>query len=325
MRILVLHSDVAPDAPLDEQDTLYAAEEIAKALTRCGHHVSKAAFSQDQDRFDRILAEARADVVFNMVEGVNGSGVLAPIAPRMLDEAGVIYTGADAVSMAVTSDKPATKRRLREAGIATPDWSVPPDWKGLRDKKYIVKHTLEDASVGLDDECIVTGADAVKKRAELSRLRFGGDWFAEEFVDGREFNIAVLEGRDGPVVMPMAEMVFENWNDSQPRIVGWRAKWHEESHESDQTVRYFGVETKEPVLAAKLKAACEGCWKTFDLTGYCRVDFRVTPEGEPTVLEINTNPGISPDAGLPAAALEAGMNYDQFLSRLVEIAHYRAP
>ena len=74
-----------------------------------------------------------------------------------------------------------------------------------------------------------------------------------------------------------------------------------------------------------LKAACEGCWKTFDLTGYCRVDFRVTPEGEPTVLEINTNPGISPDAGLPAAALEAGMNYDQFLSRLVEIAHYRAP
>ncbi|MBV9540877.1 MAG: hypothetical protein JO167_06375, partial [Alphaproteobacteria bacterium] len=136
MRILVLHSDVAPDAPLDEQDTLYAAEEIAKALTRCGHDVSKAAFSQDQDRFDRILADARADVVFNMVEGVNGSGVLAPIAPRMLDEAGVIYTGADAVSMAVTSDKPGTKRRLREAGIATPDWSVAPDWRGLKDKTY---------------------------------------------------------------------------------------------------------------------------------------------------------------------------------------------
>jgi D-alanine-D-alanine ligase len=77
------------------------------------------------------------------------------------------------------------------------------------------------------------------------------------------------------------------------------------------------------VLAAKLKAACEGCWRTFDLTGYCRVDFRVTPEGEPVVLEINTNPGISPDAGLPAAALEAGMNYDQFLTRLVEIAKLR--
>lgn len=324
MRILVLHSDVAPDAPLDELDTLYAADEIAKALTRSGHEVSKAAFSQDQDRFDRILEEARADVVFNMVEGVNGSGVLAPVAPRMLDEAGVVYTGADALSMALTSDKPFTKRKLREAGIATPDWAVPPDWSDLRDKRYIVKHTLEDASIGLDDECIVRGAEAVKKRAEQSRLRFGGDWFAEEFIDGREFNIAVLQGTDGPFVMPMAEMVFENWRDDQPRIVGWRAKWHEESHESDQTVRHFGVETKDPVLAAKLKAACEGCWNAFDLTGYCRVDFRVTSEGEPVVLEINTNPGISPDAGLPAAALEAGMNYDQFLTRLVEIARLRA-
>jgi D-alanine-D-alanine ligase len=324
MRILVLHSDVAPDAPLDELDTLYAADEIAKALTRCGHVVSKAAFSQDQERFDRILADAGADVVFNMVEGVNGSGVLAPIAPRMLEDAGVVFTGADAVSMAVTSDKPLTKRRLRAAGIGTPDWSVPPDWRGLKDARYIVKSTLEDASVGLDDACIVTGADAVKRRADQSRARFGGEWFAEEFVDGREFNIAVLQGSDGPLVMPMAEMVFENWDDRQPRIVGWRAKWHEESHESDQTVRYFGVETKEPVLAAKLKAACEGCWRTFDLTGYCRVDFRVTPEGEPVVLEINTNPGISPDAGLPAAALESGMNYDQFLARLVEIAKMRS-
>ncbi|HUO88468.1 MAG TPA: hypothetical protein VMU08_04780 [Rhizomicrobium sp.] len=324
MRILVLHSDVAPDAPLDELDTLYAAEEIAKALARSGHAVSKAAFSQDQGRFDRILAEAKADVVFNMVEGVNGSGVLAPIAPRMLEDAGVVYTGADALSMALTSDKPLTKRRLRAAGIATPDWSVPPDWRGLKDARYIVKSTLEDASVGLDDDCVVTGAEAVKARADLSRARFGGDWFAEEFVDGREFNIAVLQGEHGPVVMPMAEMVFENWDDSQPRIVGWRAKWHEESHESDQTVRHFGVEAKEPVLAAKLKAACEGCWRTFDLTGYCRVDIRVTPEGEPVVLEINTNPGISPDAGLPAAALEAGMNYDQFLLRLVEIAKLRA-
>jgi D-alanine-D-alanine ligase len=324
MRILVLHSDVAPDAPLDELDTLYAADEIAKALARCGHAVDKAAFSQDQERFARILDDAKPDVVFNMVEGVNGSGVLAPIAPRMLEDAGVVFTGADAVSMAVTSDKPLTKRRLRAAGIATPDWSVPPDWRGLRDAKYIVKSTLEDASVGLDDACIVTGPEAVKRRADQSRARFGGEWFAEEFIDGREFNIAVLQGADGPVVMPMAEMVFENWDDRQPRIVGWRAKWHEESHESDQTVRYFGVETKEPGLAAKLKAACEGCWRTFDLTGYCRVDFRVTPEGEPTVLEINTNPGISPDAGLPAAALEAGMNYDQFLTRLVEIAKLRS-
>ena len=165
MRILVLHSDIAPDAPPEEIDTLVSSEAVAQALLKHGHAVSQAPFTTDPDRFARLLERERADVVFNMVEGIDGLGALAPIAPRMLDEAGAIYTGVDAVAMAVTSDKPLTKRKMREAGIATADWCEPPDWHGLKDKTYIVKSVLEDASVGLDDGCVVTGAEAVKRRA----------------------------------------------------------------------------------------------------------------------------------------------------------------
>lgn len=321
MRILVLHSDIAPDAPPEEIDTITSAKAVSEALIKHGHEAPLAPFTTDPDRLAALLGRYKADIVFNMVEGVDGLGALAPIAPRMLDEAGMIFTGVDAVAMAVTSDKPLTKRKMREAGIATADWSEGPDWKGLTDKTYIVKSVLEDASVGLDDGCIVVGAEAVKRRAEESALRHGGKWFAEEYVDGREYNISMMEGESGePIVMPLAEMRFDDWPSDKPRIVGYGAKWDESLDINDQMVRDFDTDTRDPVLAAKLRKSCIGVWKLFGFTGYVRVDFRVTPEGEPLVLEINTNPCIAPDAGFAAAGEQLGIPYDQLIVKLVDNA-----
>lgn len=323
MRVLVLHSDVAPGAPPDELDTLIAADAVAGALKKLGNEFVLEPFTRDQDRLERLIDRAGADVVFNLVEGIDGLGQYAPIAPRMLDDFGAVFTGADAVAMATTNDKPLTKRRLLEAGVATPDWSEPPEWRGLKDGTYIVKSALEDASFMLDDFCVVEGREKAKLRAAICSLKHGGRWFAEEFIDGREFNIAVLQGPDGPEVLPMAEMVFESWPAGRPRIVGYTAKWDGASLESVQTVRHFGVEKNEPMLAEKLRTACKKCWKIFDLTGYARVDFRIAANDAPLVLEINTNPGIAPDAGFAAAAAQAGMRYDQLIARILDAARLR--
>lgn len=313
MKILVLHSDVAADAPPEELDTLVAAEAVAEALGARGHRVRQAPFRQDD--LETLLAQAAPDIVFNLVEGVDGQGRLAPIAPRLLAALGAHFTGATAEAMAVTNDKPLTKQRLRDAGLATPDWSVPPDWRGLGDGRWIVKAALEDASLGLDDRCVVQSGD-VKSRADCCASRFGGDWFAERYVEGREFNIAVLDGR----VLPMAEMRFEHWPEGKPRIVGYDAKWEEDSAGWNGTVRAFGVEKSEPELAARLKSACQETWRLFGLTGFARVDFRVRDDGTPLILEINTNPCISPDAGFAAAAAEAGLSYQALIEAIVEAA-----
>ena len=320
MRVLVLHSDVAADAPPEEQDTLIAARAVAAALQSRGHAVSQRAFLKNPAAFGDLLSQEAPDIVFNLVEGVDGLGQLAPIAPRLLEKKGIAFTGAGAAAMDVTNDKPLTKQKLRDAGLATPGWSEPPEWRGLGEGTYIVKSALEDASLGLDDGCVVTGAEAVKCRAQQCRARHGGRWFAEEFVEGREFNIAVLQGKDGPLIFPMAEMRFDSWPMNKPRIVGYDAKWDEGSPASLQTVRAFGVETAEPQLAAKLRAACEKVWAIFGLTGFARVDFRVDASGEPLILEINTNPCITPDAGFAAAAAQAGMPYDLLIARIVEAA-----
>jgi D-alanine-D-alanine ligase len=313
MKILVLHSDIASDAPPEELDTLVAAEAVSKALAARGHRVGQAPFRQETVK--SLLARETPDIVFNLVEGIEGQGRLAPLAPRMLAEMKIAFTGATAEAMAATNDKPLTKTRLRQAGLATPDWSAPPDWQGLAEGPWIVKAALEDASLGLDDDCVVE-KDRVKARAEACAQRFGGDWFAERYVEGREFNIAVLDGR----VLPMAEMRFECWPQGKPRIVGYDAKWEEDSAGWNGTVRAFGVEQSEPKLAHALKSASEKVWGLFRLTGFARVDFRVDEKGEALILEINTNPCISPDAGFAAAAAQAGLSYDALIEQIVQAA-----
>ena len=313
MKILVLHSDIAADAPPEDLDTLIAANAVAEALTSRGYGVEQAPFRQEM--LTDILRATRPDIVFNLVEGVDGQGRLAPLAPQMLADLGVRFTGVSAKAMAVTNDKPLTKRMLREAGLATPGWAVPPDWAGLDGGQWIVKAALEDASLGLDDGCVVAGPHVLPRAADCLS-RFGGSWFAERYVEGREFNIAVLDGQ----VLPMAEMRFEQWPKGKPRIVGYDAKWEEDSSGWRGTVRGFGVERSEPELAAKLKSACEQVWKLFALSGFARVDFRVAEDGVPLILEINTNPCISPDAGFAAAAEEAGMNYGTLIEKIVQAA-----
>jgi D-alanine-D-alanine ligase len=317
VKILVLHSDIGADPPPEEEDTLLAAEAVAAALETCGHAVCKAAFREES--LAALLAVTAPDMVFNLVEGVEGKGILASIAPRLLAELGTPFTGAGAKAMDVTCDKILTKRLLREAGLSTPDWSAPPDWAGLDGRTYIVKAALEDGSIGLDDGCVVRGPD-VKTRAAASAIRFGGRWFAEDYVEGREFNLALLGNRESLRIFPMAEMTFADWPKGKPRIVGYGAKWDEASDGWRQTVRRFGVEQNEPALAAKLKADCEAVWDLFALTGFVRVDFRVTEAGEPMILEINVNPCITPDAGFAAAAEEAGMAYDRLIEEIVKVA-----
>ena len=314
MKILVLHSDVAPEAPPEDQDTLIAARAVAAALASHGHCAPLAAFHPDG--FAEDLAAHKPDVVFNLVEGIDGKGQLAYRVPELLAALGVRFTGTGAEGLIVTGDKPRTKALLVKAGLSTPDWSEPPQWVGLDDGQWIVKSADEDASVGLDDGAVVAASE-VKARVASCTARFGGRWFAERFVDGREFNIAIVERAGAPQVLPMAEMTFESWPLQRPRIVGYTAKWDDGSFESVKTVRRFGVEHREPVLACELRFLCEETWTLFGCRGTARVDFRITPEGQPLILEVNPNPGIAPDAGLVAAAAEAGMSYADLIEGIV--------
>jgi D-alanine-D-alanine ligase len=320
MRILVMHADEASQAPIEEEDTLLTARQIGEALGGRGHSVTLAPFDSDFEVFARTVRQAAPDVIFNMVEHHMGQDRLSAVAPCYYEKIGMPYTGGGAAAIVATGDKPFFKQILRMSGIPTPDWSEGPAWQGLeRQRRYIVKASDEDASLGLDDGAVVSGDD-VPARARTCFEKFGSRWFAEAYVEGREFNISVVEEKGGLLVLPLAEIRFENWNPAKPRIVGHNAKWRDDSEESKNTARCFGVEKEDPGLAAELARLSLETFKLFGNRGFARVDFRVDEAGQPLVLEVNPNPALDWDAGFAMAALQAGISYPDILEKIVAAA-----
>jgi D-alanine-D-alanine ligase len=232
--------------------------------------------------------------------------------PALLESLDLPFTGCSASALGLTSDKPLAKRLLIAAGIATPA----PFGAGSNRGRWIVKSEWEHASLGLDDDSIVDAAHA-ERAIERRRAEHGGEWFAEEYVPGRELNVALLAERTGPRVLPVAEIRFDAFPAGKPRIVGYAAKWHTASFEYRNTPRSFAVELK---LAARVGRLALDCWELFRLDGYARVDFRIDERGEPKVLEVNANPCLSPDAGFTAALEKAGIVHSAALERLIEDA-----
>jgi D-alanine-D-alanine ligase len=151
--------------------------------------------------------------------------------------------------------------------------------------------------------------------------RYGGQWFAEGYVGGRELNVALIADDGGPRALPVAEIRFDDFPAGKPRIVGYAAKWDGASFEYRHTVRSFAV---EPELASRVGSIALECWRLFALDGYARVDFRVDPLGTPYVLEVNANPCLSPDAGFAAALEQAGVDFATAVGRLTDDALRRA-
>ena len=330
-RVAVVYGAVAADAGPDEQDVLIEVDTIQQALASLGFAPVAVPLTLDLEAVRQRLLHLRPAFVFNLVESVEGLGRLIHMAPALYESLGLPYTGAGSEAMYLTSNKPLAKRLLAAAGIETPRWIEAatqglsmPDFAG----PYIVKSVWEHASIGIDDSSVVEDPRKLAAVARRRQRRYGGDWFAEAFVEGREFNLSLLAGSDSVELLPAAEMLFVDYPAGKRRIVDYAAKWHGGSFEFCNTVRRFEFGEDDRALLDRLEAVAKSCWRLFGLRGYARVDCRVDAAGRPWVLEVNVNPCISPDAGFVAAAARNGLAIADIVRRVIAdlpITRQRAP
>ncbi len=305
-----------PDDRPDEADTLRNAQVIARVLQSLGYDSDIIEVDLDLTALEKLAAK-KPHAVFNLVEAIRGDATLGHLASAALDHFGVPYTGAKTQGYYVSTSKLLSKMVLQSAGLPAPKhWlrAAPADAG-----KVIIKSVCEHASYGMDQKSIVDAAQAESEIAYRER-KFNGAFFAEQYIPGREFNIAVLETAAGPQVLPMAEMLFDDLPEGVAPIVDYAAKWDEDSPSYHQTKRRFGVEQREPALADRLKALTVAAWNAADLSGYARVDFRVNDQGEAYILEFNTNPCLAPEAGFAAALEQAGMTFETGVKAIVDAA-----
>lgn len=318
MNIAVVYGHVPPDAPEDEQDVLVEVQAVLNTLSEMNFGAVGIPMFFDTQRLISDLQKARPDVIFNLVESIDGMGRFLYLAPTIYDYLQIPYTGAPTDAVYMTSNKLLAKQCMKAAGIPTAEWETAAKLtkNGIRfAPPYIIKSIWEHASIGLSEFSVFT--ESGKLADALKNLRNGGAWFAEQFIDGREFNLSMLGCPDGPRVLPPAEMTFRNFPAGKPKIVDYEAKWDELSHAYKNTVRTFEFPASDSGLLRQLSDIALQCWGTFDLHGYARVDFRVDADNTPFVLEVNVNPCISPDAGFFAACQQAGLNYRQVIEYIL--------
>ena len=301
---------------------------MACALLRLGHEVERLTCGLDLDAVVSALRARPPDLAFNLAEGLAGHDRLFSVVPSLLDVLGVPYTGCRAEAVYVTTHKLLAKERLVAAGLPTPPVGAlwPPgaqrDPGPFEPGVYIAKPVWEHGSAGMADDSVLEAPDRETLQAALRR-RAGPaarEWFAERFVEGRELNLSLLDGPSGVEVLPPAEIDFSHYPPGKPRIVGYAAKWAPGSFEYEHTPRRFEHPPEDGALIARVSALALACWDLFGLRGYARVDFRVDERGEPWILEVNTNPCLSLDAGFAAAAERAGLGFAEAVARILAAA-----
>jgi D-alanine-D-alanine ligase len=158
---------------------------------------------------------------------------------------------------------------------------------------------------------------ALQTRLAEHAKALGCPCYAEQYIDGREFNVSLLGRAGQPQVLPIAEIDFSRFPPHKPRIVGYDAKWTEHSFEYGSTPRKFDFAPSDRHVLDELESMASATWDLFGLAGYVRVDFRVDADSRPWVLEINANPCLSPDGGFAAALERAGIGFDQAIQSIL--------
>ena len=194
-------------------------------------------------------------LVFNLVDAVDGDGRLAPMVPARLDALGLPYTGGSTSAWLDTLSKIGTKLKLAHAGLPTPAWSE--DGGGSRPRRAASSSSRCGSmarSASTMPRCM-RGADAARAIAERN-LRWKTEHFAEGYLDGREFNLALLEGPSGPSVLPIGEIVFEGFERARADDRRLRRQMDAGQPAPISARRAASVlEPENPELAAKLRDA----------------------------------------------------------------------
>jgi len=222
-------------------------------------------------------------------------------AQARLEMLGIPYVGAGVEASRISFDKLLTETRLREAGISVPESEV------LRRGEertlslpLAVKPPRQGSSVG----CHLVFEEMEWDAAFADALQYDSEILVQRFILGREFTVGIVDGE----VLPAVEIVTsEGWYD-------YTAKYEVD------TTRYVVPAELEAERAAEMQTLALKTFDVLDCRGFGRVDFRMTPEGEFFVLELNTIPGFTTHSLLPKAAAAAGIDFPSLCDRIIRTA-----
>jgi D-alanine-D-alanine ligase len=267
-----------------------------------------------------IISGLQPDCVFNLVEAIRGDYSLEMNIPALLDLMKVPYTGSNALTLGLCQDKAKSKAVLRMGGFLTPTFQVFDDKREeIRWPWYwpaIVKPLHEDGSLGITKDSVVKNDTDLRVAVKKIHLGYCQPAIVEEYIDGREFGIGVINFNGGPQAFPASEIVFDGYPEGTPRIVSYDAKWRGDSVEYKNSLPHCPADV-DPRLEQRMRAIGLKVFELFGCRGYGRVDLRVK-DNFIYVIEVNPNSDIAPGSGIHTVLKAAGVDYPTFVKNIIE-------
>ena len=276
----------------EREVSLMSGENVAKALATIGTYDVVPVVLDEES----LAAMPRdVDVAYIALHGGWGEngGVQAE-----LNALKIPYTGPGVLASQIAMDKVKTKMVLEMKGVPTAKWSLANADTAASPLPLpvVVKPPCDGSSVGISK---VSSEDGWRPAVELAAC---DPVLVEEYIPGREFTVAVVDGEAWPVI----EIVAKG---------GWYG--YEEKYASNET-RYPFLEGGE--LAEKLRKIAVDAYAAVGCRGVTRVDFRVSPLGRCYVLELNTSPGFTSHSLVPKAGMRTGLTFAGVCDRILRSA-----
>jgi len=300
-------------------------EQMAKRLCKKGIEAYTINIKDDIDILLKNIKKNKPDVIFNFVEIYKDNARLEMNVVGLLELLGIPYTGAPPMALANCQSKVLAKRLLNAVGIRTPRFIVvrreQKNYKHELNFPLIVKPAFEDASAGIENESIVYNNKDLKARINYVLIHFLQPALVEEFIEGRELNVAVM-GDSEPFALPISEIDFTEMPDHLHNIVSYQAKWdvHHESYHKTIPICPAPLPKR---IERKAKEIAIKAFKTMMCRDYARVDIRLSKDNKLYVLEVNPNPDLTEGAGFMRSAETNGYSYTTALKKIIELAWKR--
>jgi D-alanine-D-alanine ligase len=316
--------------PVFRMDVATVQEEIralVKGLRTAGFRAYAVNVEDDFYALYKTLVRRKPDAIFNLIEFFNDDPRQEFMVAGLYELLRIPYTGAPPFTLGLCQRKASTKHLLLANGIRTPRFKVMTRGPLLRRHglRYpvIVKPAREDASAGIDNSSVVENLESMHKRVQYVWDEFDQPALVEEFVDGRELNVAIL-GNYPPKVLPIAEMMFSDLPPHLYPIVSYDAKWNPHHEAFHKTYTQCPADLPKKV-EKRVKEVALRAYQLLGCRDYARVDIRLNKQHQIYVLEVNPNPDLTEGVAFMESAKKAGMSFSVTLGKIVEMALRRTP
>jgi D-alanine-D-alanine ligase len=333
LRVLVLmHPDFVPPESSkgysENEINVWKTEYDVCSTLRALKHEVKALGVQDELRPIRsVVDEWKPDIVFNLLEQFHGEAIYDQNVASYLELVRVPYTGCNPRGMMLARGKDLSKKLLHYHRIPAPPFAVFPLGRKVKrparlSLPLIVKSVSEDASLGISQASVVDSDEKLMERVEFIHEQIGTGALVEQYIEGREIYVGVL-GNDRLRVLPIWELDFGSLPGSAHRIATEKVK-HDIGYQDKRGIQHGPAKDLPPPVRAKIERIAKRVYRTLDMDGYARIDFRLSADNVPYYIEANPNPEIAKEEEFAQSAAHAKLSYRKLLTRILQLGLARA-